>query len=310
MTKSKTPPILFLIFNRPEKTRQSFECLRQAKPSRLYVAADGPRVDRPGEAELCAQTRAIIEEVDWPCEVHRLYRDDNLGCGRAVASAVTWFFDHEPEGVIVEDDIVLDQSFFRFSAEMLERYRDDPRITSITACNMLPDDFEYAENHSYYFGSICHVWGWASWRRAWKHFDAGFNGIETLEAEAFIERMCPIPGAAKYWLGVFKQTRDGEIDTWDYPWVYSQWRSGGYVITPRRNLMQNIGFGDNATHTTDPNAMEAGLRARSLKFPLSHPDRMVIDWGAIRYVAINHYRIKPPKWRDRLRRFARGSWAK
>ncbi|RZV99067.1 MAG: nucleotide-diphospho-sugar transferase, partial [Rhodobacteraceae bacterium] len=138
-----TPPILFLIFKRPDKTQAVFETIRAARPSRLYVGADGPRPDRPGEAELCEQTRAIIQGVDWPCEVKTLFRSDNLGCQKAVSGAVTWFFQHEAEGVILEDDIVVDPTFFPFAAQMLDRYRDTPDVMSITACNMQPQDRHY-----------------------------------------------------------------------------------------------------------------------------------------------------------------------
>lgn len=165
-----TPPVLFLVFNRAHTTVRVFEAIRQARPARLYVAADGPRPVREGEAERCAEVRRIATNVDWDCEVHTLFRDENLGCRHAVSSAITWFFVYEEEGIILEDDCIPNQSFFLYCAELLERYRDDERIMCITGDNFQKTMEGYP--FGYYFYIYNHCWGWASWRRAWSHYDA------------------------------------------------------------------------------------------------------------------------------------------
>lgn len=296
-----TPPVLFLIFNRPDKTRAIFETIRSARPARLYVAADGPRTE--DEAAICAETRAVIDDVDWPCEVKTLFRAQNLGCGRAVSGAISWFFENEPEGVILEDDIKVDPGFFSFAAEMLERYRDDPRVMSVTACNMLPDAL--APEESYYFSAFMHVWGWASWRRAWAQYDFTLSALDTPEAQDAIRAMCPVPGALAYWMNTLTKVREGQIDTWDYQWVFAQWMQGGLTVTPQVNMMQNIGFDASATHTTSSDIWEASLRAKALPRPIVHPAQVQRNSEADDHVARNVLGIKPPSLSKRVKRWLR-----
>ncbi len=173
-------PVLFLIFNRPDTTTRVFEAIREARPSRLYVAADGPRADKEGEAQRCLETRKITEAVDWPCEVRRLYREENLGCKLAVSSAITWFFTHEEEGIILEDDCLPDQSFFPFCAAMLERYRDDGRIMMVLGTSLLPPGG--GPDADYLFTQYFLIWGWATWRRAWEKYDIEMDGRRSATA--------------------------------------------------------------------------------------------------------------------------------
>jgi len=297
-----TPATLFLIFNRPEKTRTIFETIRQARPKRLYVAADGPRT--AGEADLCARTRAIVEAVDWPCEVQTLFRDENLGCGLAVSTAINWFFENEHEGIILEDDTKVDPSFFTFAAEMLERYRDDPRVTTISACNLLPDEF--APRESYYFSSFCHIWGWASWRRAWDHYDFELSALDSPAAARAISDMNPTPGSFGHWMRTLVSVQTGDIDTWDYQWMFAQWLQQGLTITPQLNMVQNIGFDSSATHTTNVDAYEAKLRAKPLPWPLVHPDEVKRDAKADDYETRNILGIRPPSFAKRIKRWLQG----
>lgn len=297
-----TPPVLFLVFNRPDKTRAIFETIRAARPERLYVAADGPRTD--AEAQICAETRAIVDKVDWPCEVKTLFRDENLGCGRAVSGAITWFFDHEPEGVILEDDVQVDPSFFDFASEMLDRYRETAQVTSISACNMLSEDIVPTE--SYFFSAFNHVWGWASWRRAWTAYDFDMSTLDSPETQTVIQDMCPYPGGLSFWMTAFRDVRDGKIDTWDYQWQLSQWQIGGLTVIPRVNMMQNIGFDASATHTTNSNTWEAALRARPLMQPYVHPKNIQRNTDAEKFEACNILGIKPESLSKRLKRWLRG----
>ncbi len=296
------PPILFLIFNRPDKTRAVFDTIRQAQPARLYVAADGPRSE--GEAAICQETRAIVDEVDWPCEVQTLFRDHNLGCGRAVSGAITWFFEHEPEGVILEDDILVDPDFFDFAAEMLERYRDDPRVTSINAFNMLSDDLP--SDDSYFFSAFWGAWGWASWRRAWAHYDFDLSDLGTPSSIDAISNMCPTPGGLQHWMETFSNVKNGKVDTWDYQWQFAQWMNSGLTIIPQKNMVQNIGFDGSATHTTNPDAKEASLQAHPLPRPLTHPASVLRDADMDEYAARNILKIKPLRFRKRLKKWLRG----
>ena len=300
----KTPPILFIIFNRPDKTARILDTIRKARPERLYVAADGPRTEKVGDIEACALTRAVIDRVDWDCKVITLFRDNNLGCRNAVSGAVTWFFDREPEGIVIEDDIELDPSFFVFAAEMLERYRDDPKIMSITACNMQPERKNYLA--SYYFSAYNHVWGWASWARAWQLYASVLNDLDSVTCDESIDAMCPVPGARYHWKRLLYDVHAGKIDTWDYNWLYSQWKSRGLTVTPCVNLMQNIGFDGSGTHTNDPNAYEASLRKSSLRFPLIHPEIVFLDAKADLHVSLNVSRIRPRTFLSRLNRWRKG----
>ncbi len=264
-------PVLFLVFNRPETTRQVFESIRWAQPSKLYIAVDGPRVGRAEEAQRCNEVRAIASAVDWPCEVNTLFRDHNLGCKSGVSSAVTWFFDHEEEGIILEDDILPIPTFFSYCEELLERYRDDARVAMISGCNLVSDVFK--PDTSYFFSRYNFIWGWASWRRVWKHYDVTMaqwpdwrdaGGLANMPGSSY--------GFEKYWRRIMDATHKGEIDTWDYQWLFTCWRLKGLTALPLYNQTDNLGFGADATHTTNaaPDYILSS-RARRLDFPLTHP---------------------------------------
>lgn len=267
MTRS---PILFLIFNRPDTTARVFDSIRKARPARLYIAADGPRESRAGEADICEHTRKIAQEVDWPCEVKTLLRSKNLGCKKAVSSAIDWFFDNEPEGIILEDDCLPAPDFFRFCDELLEKYRDEPKVGSITGDNFISSTWTPEE--SYYFSKFSHIWGWATWRRAWKEYDVAMSdwpslGPQFLETQVFADNR----KAVKYWSTVFAKVHQGEIDTWDYQWVFTCFKNGWLSCIPKRNLVTNIGFGPNATHTTSAESKLANVQTGELDFPLLNP---------------------------------------
>jgi hypothetical protein len=239
-------PVLLLIFNRPEPTREVFKAISAYQPCRLYVAADGPRPDKPGEWTRCAETRGVLKEVDWDCEVQTLFRDRNLGCGTAVSEAINWFFDQEEEGIILEDDCLPDPSFFLFCEEMLERYRDRPEVGSVSGDNFLPRSLHMEQ--PYGFSKYVQIWGWATWRRFWKTYDLKLLG-EWAEWEAIIRRTNPVPNQANYWFEIFKTLKSGLIDTWDYQVMFSSWRHEYVHIFPSRNLVTNLGYNGDATHT-------------------------------------------------------------
>ncbi len=289
-------PLLFLVFNRPEKTRTVFECIRRERPPRLYVAADGPRKERAGEEELCREVREIAVAVDWPCELKTLFRSGNLGCGSAVSGAIDWFFSHEEEGIILEDDILADPSFFRFCDELLERFRDEERIMTITG-----DYFNrngHGGDESYYFSRYPHMWGWATWKRAWKHYDFGMSRWPELKASGWLERKGgEYRGFAEYWTAMFDRTHTGEIDTWDYQWFYSCWLRDGLTATPSRNLCRNIGFGEDATHTKSRSEWRSKLTLQVMEFPLRHPGRLQRDVNADGWLDRNLYKPHSPLYK-------------
>ncbi len=279
-------PVLFLVFNRPDTTRQVFEAIRQARPTRLYVAADGPRAGRPGEADRCAEVCKIATAVDWPCEVKTLFRELNLGCGRAVSEAITWFFEHEEEGIILEDDCLPHPDFFLFCQTLLERYRHNERVWVITGNNFQRG--QWRGEGSYYFSRFNHCWGWASWRRAWKHADMSLGFWPKWKDSDEWRAFWPNGAARRYWTQVFDRMYRREIDTWDYPWTACVWYHGGLTATPNVNLVSNIGFGGDATHTKGENDPNANLPVRSLGL-IYHPTEIRVDEVADRFTFDYHF---------------------
>ena len=276
--------VLFLVFNRPDTTRQVFEAIRQAQPRRLYVAADGPRVGRVVEAGLCAEVRNAATRVDWPCEVKTLFRPDNLGCREAVSSAISWFFGQEDEGIVLEDDCLPDPSFFRFCDELLERYRDEPQVMCVSGVTFISKVWEPAE--SYYFSRYVHIWGWASWRRAWRHYDVQMTRWRTGETPDLLQRVLPRSAQARdHWQQLFDRVSTGHIDTWDFQWVHACWSQGGVSCLPHVNLISNIGFGNEATHTISAEAKMANLPRESMQFPLRHPTQLAPIESADRWTS-------------------------
>jgi hypothetical protein len=265
------PPILFLIFNRPDTTAKVFEAIRQARPPRLYIAADGPRPNRDAEAARCDEARRIAIQVDWPCEVKTLFRDRNLGCRLGPSSAIGWFFEHEEEGIVLEDDCLPSQSFFPYCAELLARYRHDERIMCVSGDNF--QSGRAVTPFSYYFSRYSDTWGWASWRRAWELYDGEMTlwpafrdggGLKAWSAgdESF----------EKYWLAIFESISIGALrSAWDYQFLFTCWAHHGLTCIPEKNLVSNIGFSADATHTFDPASCEANLPGLDLSFPLRHP---------------------------------------
>jgi len=261
-------PILFLIFNRPETTTLVFEQIRIAKPKHLFIAADGPSADKHNEELNCELVRKLVlDGIDWPCEVRTLFRIQNLGCGKAVSEAITWFFEHVEQGIILEDDCLPSQDFFRFCSDMLSRYKDKDEIMEVTGTNILQGKLEQT-NDSYYFSSYGSIWGWATWRRAWKHYDFDMLDFDVMKGEMLLRLKSRLD--IKNWMHSFFNVYQKEIDTWDYQWVYTLWKNKGICIVPTENLILNIGFGLDATHTLGNNNFSY-LKLSTVKLPLNHP---------------------------------------
>jgi FkbM family methyltransferase len=270
-------PVLFLIFNRPDVTERVFGQVRKVQPKQLFIGADGPRADKPGEKEKCEATRQLVlDMIDWECEVKTLFRDENLGCGLAVSQAITWFFEHVEMGIILEDDCYPDLSFFPFCEELLEYYKDDERVMHIGGTNW--QFGKIVGTGSYYFSNQSHVWGWATWRNAWKHYDHEMIKWEN-DYHLFNKIGLRRKEITKYYNDIFTLTKNGAIDTWDYKWKFSIWHEGGNSIIPNRNLVANVGFEQSSTHTSTSPRDYDKIRLESIK-DLDHPLSNDINYKA------------------------------
>jgi hypothetical protein len=268
--------ILFLVFNRPDPTRQVFDAIRAAQPPRLYLAGDGPRSNRNGEAERCAEVRRIVELVDWACEVKTLFRPANVGCRRAVTEAISWFFGQETEGIILEDDCLPAASFFQYCDELLDRYRNDDRVWQICGTDMVGRPPTDESRPSYRFSKYGPVWGWASWRRAWQQHDPNLSDWPFMSTPEMLQSAYPTAAERDIRLALGDKLFRGEIDTWDYQWGFTKNFNHGLSIIPSGNLIRNIGFGADATHSTSTN--ERGPQSlHQPSFPLRHPKYVLPD---------------------------------
>jgi len=268
-------PVALIIFNRPDSTEKVFESIRQAKPQKLFVIADGPRLDKPGEAEKCAATRAIIEQVDWDCEVLKNYSDVNLGCGKRPATGISWVFEQVEEAIILEDDCLPHPTFFQFCEELLEKYREEPQVMGICGSNYKMGDPSY----SYYFSRYFICWGWATWRRAWCHFDYEMKRWPEILETGWLDEFLQDRRVVKDWTIKFNQAYYGSSSSyaWSYQLQFACWQQNALVVRPNGNLVSNLGFGAEATHTTDSDSSYAVLPFDLISFPLKHPQTIVRD---------------------------------
>lgn len=276
-------PILFLIFNRPHTTKEVFNEIARVKPSRLYLASDGPRSERPYEAEIVKSIRDyVIENINWECEVLTRFNDQNLGCKVAVSSAIDWFFSNEEEGIILEDDCLPSPTFFRFCEENLKKYKADKRVWHISGGNF-NEGWLRNPQESYYFGGIYgSIWGWATWADRWHHYDVKMESYgQYLKGQITEKDIYDGSEAVADRLKIIKKSFYG-YDTWDFQWVWARWINSGLTINPARNLVKNIGFGEDATHTKliDRKAL---LNADDMTFPLKHPKFVIRDAKTEKY---------------------------
>jgi hypothetical protein len=273
-----TTPVLFLIYKRPETTERVFNAIRMAKPQKLFIAADGPKKDSADEAETCQQVRKIATAVDWECEVKTLFRNENLGCRRAVSNAINWFFENVDEGIILEDDCLPSLSFFGFCEELLKRYKNDTRIMHIAGYNA-----HFGKRYgdaSYYFSNYNLIWGWATWKRAWQYYSEDMSDYEYFLKSKTFKDVFHSKKEQLFFKDSFKQTFQGHIDSWGYFWLFSRCMQGGYAIHPNCNLIENIGFTENATHTKSTNGKLGNNPKADIIFPLTHPRFTLPDRNA------------------------------
>jgi hypothetical protein len=268
-----TTPILLLIFNRAETTKRVFAEVRRAGPARLYVAADGPRENVAGERERCEAARATASAVDWPCEVRTLYRDRNLGCRDAMNSALDWFFSKEEEGIILEDDCLPEQSFFRLANELLARYRTDDRVALISGTNFLVDRLQIGT--TYCFSRYYSIWGWASWRRVWQAHDKTMNQWKTLRSTNWLGEFYRQAFMRRHVARTFDLASSGSINTWDIQFMFSSLLARRVAVVPRVNLVSNIGYV--GTHTSADRRNHDLPRFSLEDDPMNHPSAVEPD---------------------------------
>jgi hypothetical protein len=291
-------PVLFLVFNRLDMAKRVFEEIRKAQPLKLFIAADSPRVDRDGEAGNCEAVRQfIMDNIDWKCEVKTLFRDENLGCRDAVSSAIDWFFDNVEEGIILEDDCLPHQDFFRFCEEMLEYYRDNEKIMHISGAN-----FQFGKlrgTGSYYFSRYAHVWGWASWRRAWKYYDVNMCNFSQFKTEKTIKNIFTDKSVQNRWLDILEKvyTEDIIFNTWDFQWSYALFCQNALAVSPNVNLISNIGFGS-GTNTVNIKSKCAALQLKNME-AIKHPNALDVNLTADKIVFKNNYKLS---YLDKLKR--------
>lgn len=290
-----TEPVLIMAFNRPDLLRALLDRLRLIQPSSVYVAIDGPRATREGEAARVQECRELVSAIDWPCEVHTRFQDTNLGCGLGVSTAISWFFDQVERGIILEDDIIPDPSFFPYCSELLDRYETDDRVFAISGCNFVPAEAQTRPTDPYRFSQVPHIWGWATWRRSWQQHQLDIAGWQQQLPlwKLWARAGRSLPGTV-YWASTFQLLARKQVDTWDGQFVLASMVSGQLTATSNVNLIANIGFGDTATHTVvDRHELQA---IHPLVLPTT-PVEVVLDHQADRWTRKHHFRAT---WRGIL----------
>jgi len=234
-------PILFLTFNRPDTTRIVFNEMLKVNPAQLYIAQDGPRKNKPGETEKCREVREIFRQISPECKVKTLFRENNLGCREAVGSAITWFFENVEEGIILEDDDLPHPDFFLFCREMLEKYRDNKEVMHISGSNF--NFGKKAGNSSYCFSKFVHLWGFATWRRAWRYYDPEMKNWPEFVKQKRIYSIIQQKKFRESWMNRLQENYLGITNLYySYCWIYAIWNQNGLCVTPNANLVSNIGF--------------------------------------------------------------------
>lgn len=273
----QTAPIVYIFFNRPEAVSKTFPLIRAQRPGRLHLIADGPRTYKEGEGEKTRATRAQVESmIDWPCEVTRDYADHNLGCGRRISSGLTKAFADLGEAIILEDDILPHPDFFRFCSRMLEEHRNNERVHAISGFNPL-GRFHSAGTPAAIASQTNCIWGWASWQRSWKDYTFEIAEWNNPESRRALEETVKDPLLMESYRQGFTKTAKGEIDTWDYQWSHCMLRKRRLNLTSTSNLIGNIGYGANATHTSVPEAWMKGLRSG----PMRHHGQALVEYSEV-----------------------------
>ncbi len=282
-------PILLIAFNRPQTTRRVFEQIRKVRPKQLFLAIDGKRHDN--DIPYIRQVMALSQQIDWDCELKTLIQPLNLGCGRAPAAAISWFFEQNLYGIILEDDCLPNESFFFFCQELLQKYQHDTRIMQISGTNYLTE--WQANTYDYFFSMFGGCWGWATWQRAWQHFDYQLLQWNNPEIKRYIQHFWNDKSYLKYHQQIYDKTLHNQhIDWWDYQWSFARILQNGLAISPTKNLVSNIGTDDHATHTQGEISPFTHLPTFELHFPLKTSPFIGAD---TQYDVQIYQQIAPPR---------------
>lgn len=257
------PPIVVIVFNRPDTASRLVSCLAAEKPKTLFVVSDGARQGIPGESDRVDHVRKLFGSLPWKCDVYRDYADANLGCRRRVASGLSWVFANVPSAIVLEDDCIPRANFFPYCREVLQRYEADVRVASVSGTTH--EHVRSVGREAYRFSRYPYVWGWATWRRAWAMYDENLAESKT-QCDEIIRRTFPRWREQAYWRYIFDKCRDRSIDTWDYIWALSCWNKSAMHVVPTMSLVENIGIGSDSTHTKSLPYYESRL-PRKMRYP-------------------------------------------
>jgi len=299
-------PVAMLVFNRPAHTARVLDAVRAARPRTLFVIADGARPEKPGEAGAASAVRSLFDGIDWPCEVVRVFSETNLGCRERIGSGITEVFRQTEACIFLEDDCLPHPTFFTYCAELLARHAGDERVMTISG-----DGFANALGglhfeRSYYFTRYPHIWGWATWRRAWAHFDGSMARWPALRDSGWLRSRFASFEDRLFWTLWFQMCYDGRLNTWDIPWVFNSWVRDGVSICPDRNLVTNIGFDGSGTHVGSASPL-ANLPLSEMKSPLRHPLAIRTDARADRWTQRFCFTGTPrQRWKRLLRYLKQG----
>ncbi len=293
-------PVLLLIFNRPDVTAVVFESIKKIKPAQLFIAADGPRKHKEGEQDKCMAARKVVmDSIDWDCDVKTLFQNENIGCKYAVSGAITWFFEHVEEGIILEDDCLPGISFFNYCSELLKKYKDNTSVMHISANYFNKQKIK--NKNTYYFSHYIEIWGWATWRRAWKLYDPEMQSFPKKKNKEYLKGILKTKAEKEYWMSCFEMAYQKQVDTWDYQWVYCIYTNSGVGITPYLNLVSNLGFGDDATHTVTFDARLSGQEIHEI-IEIKHPPEIKISKKEDQRTFKNLYRKQENIFKKIIRR--------
>jgi hypothetical protein len=274
-------PVLFIIFNKREETKRVFSVIRDQRPTQLFIAADGPRLEMEGEDEKCRYVQDwVLQHIDWECDVKTLFRDRNIGCGRGPSEAISWFFEHVEEGIILEDDCLPNATFFRFSEDLLKRFRNNPRISMISGNN-----FQRVQPMplaaDYYFSVFPSSNGWATWKRSWQGFDYHLSSWPQVDKRKLSKFLFHDKCYSHWWITFFDRFYQLKPnDSWDYQFHYQCMVRNQLAIIPKANLVKNIGYGPDATHSQNPDSYFANVPTHEFEFPIRHPEQIVRHYEA------------------------------
>lgn len=285
------PPVLLIAFRRPELLQRVIEGLRIVRPARVYLAVDGPRRNADGDSEACASTRELAATLDWGCEVKTLFREENVGCARGVSEAISWFFETEEFGIILEEDCLADPTFFTFAAELGCRYANDERVGMIGGFAPFRKNLDRASSYVFVSQPMC--WGWATWRRAWMNFDLlrGDSFDSSTLSRTLSKAYLPDLRAVEYWTRQVRSASLRKIDTWDYQWLYALAKVGQLCVVPTHSLTINMGFAPRATNTAHERTWVRSIQSAPIVFPLVHPP-VALDLEAQTIINRQYFRVR------------------